>query len=75
MTTLMPRPAVVEASQYITWERGRSLTSRFSGISVSNTPDKNADAVADLSIFLMLGALRQITIAQKALKQGMFVFQ
>ena len=40
------------------------------GISVSYTPDAPAPAVAELTIGLMLSALRSITIADRHLRQG-----
>ena len=40
------------------------------GISVSYTPDINIYAVADTTIYLMIGALRQITAASDALRKG-----
>jgi len=40
------------------------------GISVSNTPNMNTHAVADLTIFLMIGALRQIPQTLTAFRKG-----
>jgi glyoxylate reductase len=42
----------------------------FPGISVSNTPNINIYAVADLTMFLMIGALRQITAPINAFRAG-----
>ncbi len=42
------------------------------GIPVFFTPDRNADAVADLTIGLMLCQLRNITLAERVLKSGTF---
>jgi D-3-phosphoglycerate dehydrogenase len=44
----------------------------FPGISVSNTPNINIYAVADLTIYLMIGALRHTTSAERALVRGIF---
>ena len=41
------------------------------GIKVSHTPDINIYAVADLTIYLMIGALRQITAPSIAVRKGM----
>ncbi|RDW74816.1 hypothetical protein BP6252_05958 [Coleophoma cylindrospora] len=40
------------------------------GIMVSHTPNTNSNAAADTNIFLMLGALRQITAPILALRRG-----
>ncbi|PMD14456.1 hypothetical protein NA56DRAFT_636281 [Hyaloscypha hepaticicola] len=40
------------------------------GIQVSNTPNCNEGAVADLTIYLMIGALRRITAPNNALRAG-----
>lgn len=42
------------------------------GISISSTPVAVDDATADVAIFLILGALRQITIPMTAIRQGEF---
>ncbi|KAL3469807.1 D-isomer specific 2-hydroxyacid dehydrogenase [Aspergillus californicus] len=42
------------------------------GIIVTNAPDPVTDATADLAIFLMLGALRQINPAISSLRAGKF---
>jgi len=42
------------------------------GVPVFFTPDRNADAVADLTIGLMLCQLRKITAADRILKSGTF---
>ncbi|KAH6664976.1 hypothetical protein B0J14DRAFT_240440 [Halenospora varia] len=42
----------------------------FRGIQVSNTPHCNEPAVADLTIYLMIGALRRITAPSNALRAG-----
>jgi lactate dehydrogenase-like 2-hydroxyacid dehydrogenase len=47
----------------------QNLTSE-PGIQVSNTPHCNEEAVADLTIYLMIGALRQITRPNNALRAG-----
>ncbi len=41
-----------------------------SGIAISSTPIAVDDATADVAIFLMLGALRQITIPMTAIRDG-----
>lgn len=41
------------------------------GISVSSTPIAVDDATADVAMFLMLGALRNITASFQAVRQGM----
>lgn len=48
----------------------RALTG--SGIAISSTPIAVDDATADVAIFLMLGALRQVTIPMKAIREGKF---
>lgn len=70
MTILTSMPAQVEVG-LISNELERS-TDLFvpSGISVSHTPDINIYAVADTTIFLMIGALRQITAPSDALRRG-----
>ncbi|KAE9372443.1 hypothetical protein N431DRAFT_466688 [Stipitochalara longipes BDJ] len=40
------------------------------GIQISNTPHCNEEAVADITIYLMIGALRQITAPNNALRAG-----
>jgi phosphoglycerate dehydrogenase-like enzyme len=45
---------------------------KFTGISVSHTPDINIYAVADLTIYLMIGALRQITAPSIAVRKGIW---
>lgn len=40
------------------------------GILVSSTPIAVNDATADIAIFLMLGALRQVYIPVSAIRQG-----
>ena len=45
---------------------------RRPGISISSTPIAVDDATADVAIFLMLGALRQITIPMTAIRDGKF---
>jgi D-3-phosphoglycerate dehydrogenase len=40
------------------------------GISVSHTPDINIYAVADTTMYLMIGAMRQITAVGDALRRG-----
>ena len=42
------------------------------GISISSTPIAVDDATADVAIFLMLGALRQVTIPMTAIREGQF---
>lgn len=42
------------------------------GIRVSNTPTAVDDATADMAIFLILGALRNVAVAMKALHAGQF---
>lgn len=42
------------------------------GIRVSNTPTAVDDATADMAIFLILGALRNVAVAMKALRAGQF---
>ncbi|PWY80856.1 hypothetical protein BO94DRAFT_602257 [Aspergillus sclerotioniger CBS 115572] len=42
------------------------------GIIVTNAPDPVTDATADLAIFLLLGALRQLNPAMSALRAGKF---
>ena len=44
------------------------------GISVANTPVAVNDATADVTLFLMLGALRGITPSFQAVRQGMHLF-
>lgn len=43
---------------------------RDSGIAISSTPIAVDDATADVATFLMLGALRQITIPMTAIRDG-----
>jgi glyoxylate reductase len=50
-------------------ERGRDADERI-GIAVSNTPNINKYAVADLSIFLMIGALRRLQGPLTAIRLG-----
>ncbi len=42
------------------------------GIAISSTPIAVDDATADVAIFLMLGALRQITIPMTAIRDGLW---
>ena len=42
------------------------------GIKVTNAPDPVTDATADLTIFLLLGALRQLNSAIESLREGNF---
>ena len=43
-----------------------------SGIAISSTPIAVDDATADVAIFLMLGALRQVTVPMTAIRGGKF---
>jgi glyoxylate reductase len=42
------------------------------GIAISSTPIAVDDATADIAIFLILGALRQVTIPMTAIRDGHF---
>jgi len=65
-------------SMLVLREVGRSLNSyhlnmlKGVGIAISSTPIAVDDATADIAIFLMLGALRQVTIPMKAIRDGKF---
>jgi lactate dehydrogenase-like 2-hydroxyacid dehydrogenase len=50
-----------------------NISSPSPGIAVSNTPSMNIYAVADLTIFLMIGALRQISAPIKAFRSGIII--
>ncbi|KAM3430719.1 hypothetical protein MY4824_007517 [Beauveria thailandica] len=45
---------------------------RARGIRVSNTPTAVDEATADVTLFLILGALRNLNVAMKTLRQGAF---
>ncbi|OAA47427.1 glyoxylate reductase [Beauveria brongniartii RCEF 3172] len=45
---------------------------RARGIRVSNTPTAVDEATADVTLFLILGALRNLNVAMKTLRQGTF---
>jgi lactate dehydrogenase-like 2-hydroxyacid dehydrogenase len=45
---------------------------KSSEIAISSTPIAVDDATADIAIFLMLGALRQVTIPMTAIRDGKF---
>lgn len=40
------------------------------GVKVSNTPTAVDDATADINIWLMIGALRNLSVSMKALREG-----
>jgi lactate dehydrogenase-like 2-hydroxyacid dehydrogenase len=70
MITLMSIPAPREVGR----ERRSSDVSKLNqlGIAISSTPIAVDDATADVAIFLMLGALRQVTIPMTAIREGKF---
>jgi glyoxylate reductase len=60
-------------------QRGRTLLDFYnlrmlkgSGIAISSTPIAVDDATADIAMFLLLGALRQVTIPMTAIRDGKF---
>jgi hypothetical protein len=68
MTISMLRPVLVKVgrcSRFIQF-----LIVVAPGIAVSNTPSMNTHAVADWTIFLMIGALRQISAPIRAFRSG-----
>lgn len=70
MTTLTLMLARREVGQQLGSRKVSML--KDSGIAISSTPIAVDDATADTAIFLMLGALRKITIPMTAIRDGNF---
>jgi glyoxylate reductase len=70
MITLTSTPALREVAPQTSSYNISVL--KGSGIEVSSTPIAVNDATADMGIFLMLGALRQVTIPMTAIREGNF---
>jgi glyoxylate reductase len=46
------------------------ISNNPAGISVASTPNAVNNATADIAIFLMIGALRRITVSFQAIRRG-----